>query len=191
MIRTASLAILLLVACAPGGRKPPFHLVLVTIDTLREDALGCYGSEAARTPRMDHLAREGIQFADAWVPVPITLPSHATLLSGVYPAAHGARHNGLRVSEKIPTLATLLRAKGYATSAFLGSKVLARSFGLARGFDVYDDEWGEAETAIGIQDFPERRGDAVVSSFLYWLEARDPERPFFAWVNLYDPHAAY
>ncbi|MFH1277737.1 MAG: sulfatase-like hydrolase/transferase [Candidatus Eisenbacteria bacterium] len=179
----------LLPSCA--RKETPPDLLIITIDTLRRDALGCYGNPGARTPALDRLAGEGILFADAWTPMPLTLPSHASIFTGVYPAAHGSRHNGLPVSAAVPTLAEKLRAAGYETAAFPASLVLGRDFGLARGFDLYDDEWEGEPVVGGIQEFPERRGDAVTDAFLRWLGARDEGRPFFAWVHLYDPHLPY
>ncbi len=109
-------------------------MLLVTIDTLRADHVGAYGATAARTPALDTLAREGARFDRAWAPAPITLPSHASLLSGRYPPGHGARHNGMAM-QAVPTLATTFKAAGFATAAFVSAFPLDKRFGLTRGFD--------------------------------------------------------
>ena len=134
-------------ACGGAGSRhasptaaPAQSLVLITIDTLRADRLGAYGYAAAHTPSMDQVAREGVRFTRALTTAPITLPAHASLLSGRYPPGHGARHNGIAMTTSVPTLATVLQTAGFATAAFVSAFPLDRRFGLARGFDVYDDE---------------------------------------------------
>ncbi len=186
---------LLLLACG-GGEKPVEgpNLLLITIDTLRKDAVGSYGSAHASTPNLDRLAREGILFSEAQVPVPLTLPSHTTMLTGLYPASHGVRVNALRLSDEPSTLAELFREKGYETAAFVASQVLSRNYELNRGFDYYDDVWiekaGNGKMGPGI--VPQRRAEAVVDSFLRWFrENRKNARPFFAWIHFYDPHGPY
>ena len=124
----------------PPPAQPARDVVLITIDTLRADFVGVYGSQAARTPTLDGLARDGARFERAWAPAPMTLPSHASLLSARYPPGHGARHNGMAVPDSVPTLATAFKAAGFDTAAFVSAFPLDRRFGLARGFDVYDDE---------------------------------------------------
>lgn len=163
-------------------------MLLVTIDTLRADRVGAYGDAAARTPRLDALAREGTLFEAAFSPVPLTLPAHATLLTGLLPPQHGVRGNGSFALGPDPrTLAEALKQRGLATAAFVGGFPLARRFGLDRGFDVYDDAM---ERAPGLHfDFAERRADRVVAGATTWL-ARTAG-PAFLWVHLYDPHAPY
>jgi arylsulfatase A-like enzyme len=163
-------------------------VLLVTIDTLRADRVGAYGDAAARTPRLDALAREGTLFEAAFSPVPLTLPAHATLFTGLLPPQHGVRGNGsFALGPGPPTLAEALKRRGLATAAFVGGFPLARRFGLARGFDVYDDAM---ERAPGLHfDFAERRADRVVAEATAWL-ARTAG-PAFLWVHLYDPHAPY
>jgi arylsulfatase A-like enzyme/Tfp pilus assembly protein PilF len=176
-----------------GGRR---NLLLVTLDTVRADHLGAYGDAAAETPSLDRLAREGVRFAAAASPVPLTLPAHSSLLSGLLPPHHGLRNNGAAsFPADLPTLATRLSAAGYGTGAFVGSFVLDHRFGLARGFDVYDDEM-ERDASGGRGLDAERRGDRVVDRALAWLQAgRETEKPagkpFFLWVHLYDAHAPY
>jgi len=166
------------------------RIVLVTIDTLRADHVGCYGAEAAETPALDALAAEGTRFATAISPAPITLPSHATLLTGRDPPQHGVRHNGFfRLPADVPTLAESLRAAGFATAAFVSAFVLDGRFGLERGFDRYDDDLGMLRTTGSPGTVPERRGDQTVDAALAWLAEAPPR--FLLWVHLYDPHADY
>jgi choline-sulfatase len=176
-----------------GGAAARQNLLLVTLDTVRADHLGSYGYASAETPALDRLAREGIRFDRAISAVPLTLPSHATILSGLTPPHHGLHNNGAgRLPEAVPTLATLLSGAGYRTGAFVGSFVLDHRFGLARGFDVYDDEIERDPSAPGSLE-AERPGSQVTDRALAWLEtaAGDRERPFFAWVHFYDAHAPY
>jgi choline-sulfatase len=160
----------------------------VTVDTLRADRLGSYGDAAARTPAMDALASSGVLFAHAYTPSPITLPAHTSIMTGLAPPAHGVRGNGaFALGPGTPTLAEALRARGLATAAFIGGFPLARRFGLARGFDAYDDAMGKPP---GVSyEFAERPGEAVVASARAWLNVH-PGR-VFVWVHLFDPHAPY
>jgi len=160
----------------------------VTVDTLRADRLGSYGDEAARTPAMDALASSGVLFEHAYTPAPLTLPAHTSIMTGLVPPAHGVRGNGgFALGPGTPTLAEALRARGLATAAFIGGFPLARRFGLARGFEEYDDAMGKSP---GVSyEFAERRGDAVVQSARTWLGVH-PGRVFM-WVHLFDPHAPY
>jgi len=191
------------------------NLVLITIDTLRADHVGAYGYPRARTPVMDGLAIGGALFERAYSAAPITLPSHATLLTGRYPPGHGARDNGLRLSESVPTLATELHAKGFATAAFVAAFPLDHQFGLNRGFDVYGDRLPRGADGHAAN---ERPAADVVNDAIAWLrqnselgtenlERRTPnvergtpnveprttnhERQFFLWVHFFEPHAPY
>ncbi|HEX5475255.1 MAG TPA: sulfatase-like hydrolase/transferase, partial [Vicinamibacterales bacterium] len=124
-------------AAAPAPPAPPLNVLLVTIDTLRADALGAYGNRAAQTPWIDRLAAGGVRFDRAHAQTVVTLPSHATILSGLYPQEHGVRDNaGYRFPQSRDTLATILKARGYRTAAFISGFPLDARFGLARGFDV-------------------------------------------------------
>jgi len=175
--------------CGEPSRPPVDRLVLVTIDTLRADRVGAYGDARAHTPNLDALATAGVRFATAISPALLTLPSHASIMTGLDPPAHAVRDNSLfSLSPAIPTLAEHLRAAGYATGAFVAAFVLDSRFGLARGFDRYDDDVDQ-RAAAGALSFAERPGDAVVDAALGWLQSA-PER-FFLWVHLYDPHADY
>jgi arylsulfatase A-like enzyme/Flp pilus assembly protein TadD len=164
-------------------------LLVVTIDTLRADRVGAYGARDVRTPAMDQLAARGLLFEEALASVPLTLPSHATILSGLEPPRHGVRDNGIYVfPPERETLATRLKAAGYATGAFVAAYVLDRRFGLDRGFDVYDDRIERREEGTSVLE-SERRGEVVAAAALRWI--RSQAGPFFAWVHLYDPHAPY
>src|SRR5436190_23851580 len=128
---------------APTNPIPSRHpIVLITIDTLRADRLGSYGSTRGLTPSLDAFARGAARFTAAVSQVPLTLPSHATILTGLHPAHHGVRTNdGFRLSPAAPTLAESLKSAGYTTAAFVGGYPLRRSSGLSRGFDRYDDDF--------------------------------------------------
>ena len=166
------------------------RVVLVTIDTLRADRLGCYGDERARTPTLDALAAAGVRFEHAVAPTPITLPSHASLFTGLDPHQHGVRVNGrFELAPEIPTVAEGMKAAGLATAAFVSAFVLDARFGLTRGFDVYDDAIGHERASEGAFSPAERRGDATVDAALAWL--RSAPDAFFLWIHLYDPHADY
>jgi choline-sulfatase len=180
----------------PGSGAPPIPLVpradqnvlLVTIDTLRADALGCYGGRAA-TPTLDAIARAGVRFDFAHAHAVVTLPSHASILTGLYPYQHGIRDNsGYTLRDGIPTLATILRGRGYATGAFVAAFVLDRRFGLDAGFDTYDDRLESRAVPTDIA-MPERRAEAVVARARAWVAAQAGR--WFAWVHLFDPHAPY
>ena len=180
-------------ARARARRRARPNLVLVTLDTVRADHLGCYGDSQAITPALDGLAAEGLRFTSASSTVPLTLPSHTTILSGLLPPHHGLRNNGAGLlAPGTPTLATLLAAAGYRTAAFLGAFVLDHRFGLAGGFEVYDDEIPRDPRAGTILE-AERQGRDVMDRALAWLRtpAKDDARPFFVWVHLYDAHAPY
>ena len=173
----------------PKENKP--SLLLITIDTLRADYLSCYGSQEVETPNLDRLARGGAHFIRARASVPLTLPSHASILTGLHPPAHGVRDNGtLRLPQSIVTLAEVLKSHGYETAAFVGAFVLDRRFGLAQGFDAYDDLTGNDVRTM--EDLgAERNAEAVYRTFIGWLKEYDGTKPFFAWVHFFDPHAPY
>jgi arylsulfatase A-like enzyme/Flp pilus assembly protein TadD len=179
--------LLLLVFIAACGRREAQHsnVLLITLDTFRADRIG------AATPNLQKLAREGLWFRQAESAVPLTLPAHATILSGLLPPHHGVRNNGAGAfPANRETLATTLSRAGYRTGAFVSAFVLDRRFGLSRGFDVYDDavERDPNDTAATFE--AERRGGETVNGALAWIKRNDP-RPWFAWVHLYDAHAPY
>lgn len=169
----------------------PGAIVLVTIDTLRADRLGAYGSTRGLTPHLDALAADGVRFDAAIAQVPLTRPSHATILTGRHPAAHGVRTNdGFRLPPGVPTLAEALGRAGRATGAFIGGAPLDASSGLARGFDRYDDDFLRVPGSHAV----ERRADEVVTAALSWLAARSREGRgdrVFVWLHLFDPHSPY
>ena len=171
----------------PAGVSPARHVVLVTIDTLRADRVGAYGYAAATTPAIDALAAAGLRVGQAFATAPVTLTSHASLLTGLYPPAHGARHNGVAMAPGVPTLATLLKAQGFATGAFVGAFPLERRFGLAAGFDVYGDRLPRLENG---KPADERPGEDVVDEALAWRTTTGAARTFL-WVHLFEPHAPY
>jgi arylsulfatase A-like enzyme/Flp pilus assembly protein TadD len=184
-----------LLAAAPPAKAPARpasgrDIVLITIDTLRADAPGFAGNKRSPTPVLDRLAVQGRVFTNTHAHNVVTLPSHANILTGLYPFQHGVRDNsGFRLAGTIPTLATVLHGAGYATGAFVGAFPLDSQFGLDHGFDVYDDHYpegsDEAEFVIA-----ERRGDEVVRLALAWWR-QQKGKPRFLWIHLYDPHAAY
>jgi arylsulfatase A-like enzyme/Flp pilus assembly protein TadD len=171
------------------------NVLLVTIDTLRADRVGAYGSRAALTPAIDALAAAGLRFERAYAHVPLTLPSHATLMTASYPTRNGVRDNGtFRLGDASPTLAAALKTAGYRTGAFVGAFVLDARFGLNRGFDVYDDRMA----AAGDLDLVQRTAQQVLAPARDWIlngaSASPPSpvsTPWFAWIHLYDPHEPY
>jgi arylsulfatase A-like enzyme/Flp pilus assembly protein TadD len=182
-------------ACSlAGGRSftvapnPDRNILLVTIDTLRADAVGAYGGRAP-TPNLDALAARGARFDFAHAHAVVTLASHASILTGRYPYEHGIRDNtGYRLASREPTAATLLKARGFATGAFVGGFPLDRRFGLTPGFDAYDDRMTRTGPTGEIAD-RERRADEVVKAALAWIDAQPGK--WFAWVHVYDPHEPY
>lgn len=177
----------------PDGipRDSRLNVVLITLDTTRADRLGCYGYAGAVTPNLDALARNGVRFERAYAPVPLTLPSHASIMTGLNPYAHGVHNNGTyALPPGTPTLAGLLKARGYRTAAFTASFSVDSRFGLDQGFDVYDDDIQPGtpfKSANG-----ERRAEQVLQAFEPWFEqaAAGPD-PFLAWVHFFDPHLPY
>jgi arylsulfatase A-like enzyme/cytochrome c-type biogenesis protein CcmH/NrfG len=164
------------------------NILLITIDTLRADALGSYGGQAA-TPNLDALASRGAQFTFAHSHAVVTLPSHTSILTGRLPYEHGMRDNsGFRVKDGTDTLATRLKSLGFATGAFVGGFPLTKRFGLTPGFDVYDDQISEMKSDLTFT-LPERRADEVVGRAVEWV--RQTPGKFFGWVHVFDPHSPY
>ena len=191
LLTTLGLLTLLLASC--GDREPrPRNVLLVTLDTLRADRLGSYGYAAAETPNLDRLAGRGLRFERAATVTPLTLPAHASLMTGTHPGFHGVRDNGgFYLEEEAETLAELLRARGFRTGGFVGAFVLDSRWGIGQGFDRFFDDFDltEFEDAPGM-DAIQRPGSEVVDRALEWL-SEAPGEPFFAWVHLYDPHTPY
>jgi len=175
-------------AAPPIVRAADQNVLLITLDTMRADGLSCYGGPAS-TPNLDRLASLGVRYDFAHAQAVMTLVSHASILTGLYPFQHGIHDNsGFRLASNIATVATMLRPRGMATAAFIASFALDSRFGLNQGFDVYDEKYGKSQTGSGFT-MPERRGDAVVQAATAWI-ARQKGR-WFAWTHLFDPHAPY
>ncbi len=173
----------------PGDEAPPC-ILLFTLDTTRADALGCYGAKGDPTPVLDRLARRGVRFENALAPCPITLPSHATLFTGLYPPEHGLRDNSPRaLSPSIPVVTTAFQERGYNTAAFVSAEPVAEKWGLRRGFGLYNAHTNESPSRLTP---PERRGGETVRVAGMWLKAMlSSRKPFFLWVHLFDPHHPY
>lgn len=164
------------------------NVLIVTIDTLRADALRSYGGRAD-TANLDRVAAEGARFTFAHAHAVVTLPSHASILTGRYPFEHGVRDNaGFRLADSAATIAEMLRDTGFATGAFVGAFPVDRQFGLAQGFDVYDDLGGR-EVAQAEFAFAERKADEVVTAATTWIQQQ--QKPWLTWVHVFDPHAPY
>jgi arylsulfatase A-like enzyme/Flp pilus assembly protein TadD len=195
--RSLTIAILILAASAAAscagthaaGRAK--NIILVTVDTLRTDRLGCYGGRLIHTPAFDALAADGVLFEKAFTPMPLTAPSHATMMTGRYPISHGLRLNGTSIlSDSETTLAEIARSRGMRTGAVVSCLVLASRFGLNQGFDFYYDE-GISGTSEGHGLwYDERKAVKSVARAEKWLEA-ESDRPFFLWLHLFDPHHPY
>src|SRR5438093_1324724 len=168
----------------------PRDLILVTIDTLRADRVGVEGGPHDVTPTLDELGRQGAVFLDATAHAPLTVPSHASILTGRYPTVHGVHDNaGFMLSDRVPTLAVMLHDAGYHTAAFVSSFVLRGSTGLARGFEAYNDRFeGMGRSHVTVSSL-ERRAPEVAREAARWIASAP--RPFFLWVHFYDPHAPY
>jgi arylsulfatase A-like enzyme/Flp pilus assembly protein TadD len=189
----------LLLAVAVGGcggerladSLEGWNVLLVTLDTTRADRLGCYGYEGAQTPVLDALANEGVVFDSAASHCPVTLPSHASMMTGLYPPRHGVRGNGVyRLAGTHDTLAEILREAGYRTAAAVAAFVLERRFGLDQGFERYDD-FSQDMIRANEFTFASRSGEAVTESALRLASGFDGSRPYFLWVHYFDPHAPY
>jgi arylsulfatase A-like enzyme/Tfp pilus assembly protein PilF len=181
-------AIAVILGCQGRG-SGPVNVLLISLDTVRPDHLGCYGYDRVSTPNIDEIAQESFVFTDAVASVPLTLPSHSTIFTGLNAVSHGARINGTFVlGEEVTTLAEVLKDHGYATGGFVGSFVIDSRFGTAQGFDTYDDRMETEARRVGSLH-PERAGTAVTQSACDWL--RDVEEPFLAFVHYYDPHTPY
>ena len=204
--RTLLLASALVVLGCERGPGPPqeawrraagglalgeLNVVLVTIDTLRADRLGCYGYGEVATPHLDRLAREGVRFAHAVSTVPFTLPAHGSIMTGSYPPRHGIRENvGYALDAGLPTLAERLRAAGRDTAGFVSAFVLDGRWGIGRGFDRYHDDFDLRGMGANLAS-AQRDGAETLAAARQWLEGRTTTTPFFLWLHLYDPHDPY
>jgi arylsulfatase A-like enzyme/Flp pilus assembly protein TadD len=203
------LCLLALAACGPASEQPadgpvdpeaPLadagalpSVLLVTLDTLRADVLGCYGRPKSDTPYLDRLASEGVRFSRAYTVTPLTIPAHSSMFTGLLPPRHGVRDNGdMFLDEGATTAAERLQAEGYATMAAVGAEVTSHHWGFAQGFDAFYDDMGEAREEEQNRWRVERRGDEVLADAFGWLEANAAsDKPFFGWVHLFDPHSPY
>lgn len=191
-----SIFLFLAAVCVCPGRlfaadTPPVNVVVITIDTLRADHLGCYGYKQIRTPNIDALAGDAVKFDRAYTPVPVTLPSHSAMFTGTYPPLSGMHDFSANVlSPQQPTLATVLKQNGYTTGAVVASAVLDSRFGLNQGFDFYYDHFDFSRLQESNLDQMERPGNVVADETLAWL-AKNYQKKFFLWMHLYDPHHPY
>lgn len=170
-------------------RDDRLNILLVTLDTTRADRLGGYGYTGGKTPNLDALAAAGVLFQNVYAQVPLTLPSHCSIMTGTTPVSHGVHNNGGYVlSPERTTLAERLKARGFRTAAFVASFSVDSRFGLDQGFDLYDDSF---EAGLPFKPLnSERRADTVAALFAAWLDGQAGE-PFFAWVHFFDPHFPY
>ena len=165
------------------------NVLLITMDTTRADRLGCYGYKRAKTPNLDNLAAKGVEFLNVYCQVPLTTPSHCSILTGTYPLYHQVRNNGTyALSPALVTLAEVLEGKGFATAAFVSSFTVDSRFGLDQGFEVYDDKFAEAQAFKALNS--ERKAEKTFEAFSRWL-GKNQARSFFCWVHFYDPHLPY
>ncbi|MDE3154562.1 MAG: tetratricopeptide repeat protein [Acidobacteriota bacterium] len=191
LLAAAGAAALLLVPRRPVARldrDANQNVLLITLDTLRADALSCYGGPA-HTPNLDRLARDGVRFDFAHAQAVLTLPSHTSILTGLYPFQHGVRDNsGFRLAAGTPTMATILQSDGWATGAFVSGFPLNARFGLNAGFTVYNDDFGETAGPADFQ-LASRTADQVVPLAEHWIEQQQGR--WFEWLHLFDAHAPY
>jgi arylsulfatase A-like enzyme/Tfp pilus assembly protein PilF len=199
VVMLTGLAALPLAAQTPA--KPALNVVLITIDTLRADHVGCYGYKQIKTPNIDGLAADGVRFERAFAVVPVTLPSHTSMLTGTYPMLSGMHDfSGNKLSPAQPTLASVLKQAGYQTGAVVAAAVLDSRFGLNQGFDFYYDHFDFNRLDEANLDQMQRPGNVVADVALNWLEkdwlqkdwpSKNPQKKFFLWMHLYDPHFPY
>jgi arylsulfatase A-like enzyme/tetratricopeptide (TPR) repeat protein len=194
VVIVAAAAVAAVLLLRPSGRASVtrdggLNVLLVTLDTTRADRLGCYGYAGAKTPNLDALARDGVRFENVYAQVPLTLPSHCSIMTGEYPFAHGVHNNGTyALAPERTTLAEILKGRGFRTAAFVASFSVDSRFGLGQGFDTYDDNF-----QAGLPFKPansERRAGEVAALVTNWLDNLAGER-FFAWVHFFDPHLPY
>lgn len=172
-----------------SGSLAGYNVLLITLDTTRADHLPVYGYRNVKTPGLDRLAATSFIFEDAIAHVPLTLPSHASILTGQLPIGHGVRDNeGFLVDPKVETLASILKKNGYATAAFVSAFVLDARWGLDQGFDFYFDQFNQYREVN--RDDIQRRAEQTALEVETWLPA-NKNRRFFCWVHFYDPHDPY
>lgn len=174
---------------AQTSREQP-SIILISVDTLRADHLSSYSPKRRPTPNMDRLAEGGTLFSAVSSQVPLTLPSHVSMLTSTYPFENGVQDNGERLSPGAVTLATILKERGYRTGAFVGGFVLDRHFGLDQGFDTYDSSFGAQATKASDPGDIKRSGAEVTRVAMQWLK-QNSKQPFFLFLHLYDLHTPY
>lgn len=186
-----------LVGCSKEASPPVVpattpDVIMVTLDTTRRDVIGCYGNvTASRTPAFDALCAQGLRFDQAVAVAPVTLPAHASIMTGQYPGRHNARYNGLfQLPETATTLAEQLKTRGYRTEAYVSAMVLEHRYGVAQGFDHFDDELQQSNSGLSGSN-AERLGAATMDAALTGLGSVDAKQPLFLWVHLFDAHAPY
>jgi choline-sulfatase len=199
--KTAMIAVCLLLAAVlaqrstalnhqhPAGEAKP-NIILISVDTLRSDRLSCNAPTAPPTPNIDKLSHGGTSFSQGSSMVPLTLPSHVSMLTSMYPFVSGVEDNGDRLAPGTVTLAAALRSHGYRTAAFLGGFVLDKRFGLDQGFDSYDSPSASLNSGSSDPGDIKRKGEAVADAGEEWLNANS-DRPFFLFLHLYDLHTPY
>jgi choline-sulfatase len=176
---------------APAATSSSPNVVVITIDTLRPDHLGCYGDKQIHTPNIDALAADSARFERAYTAVPVTLPSHTVIFTGTYPMLSGVHDFAAnKLSPTQPTLTSVLKENGYTTGAVIGSAVLDSRFGLNHGFDFYYDHFDFNRLQESNLDEMERPGNVVADLTLDWL-SKNYQKKFFLWMHLYDPHYPY
>lgn len=195
-VRAAGIALTLaaLASCGPSGPELPRHdsVLLVTYDTVRADHFGSYGYPLDITPNADSLAERGIVFERVWAPMGMTLPSHATMMSGVSPRVHGALENYYTMSDEVLTLAEHFRAKSYATGGFVGAAVLDQGSGISQGFRKFGQPGFKSDDGSVVSEGLLRRPAREVNNeALAWLDEVHPDRPFFMWVHYFDAHGPF
>ncbi|MFO8056815.1 MAG: sulfatase, partial [bacterium] len=173
----------------PAADPEERNLLIVSIDTCRADRLGCYGYGNAKTPVIDSIAAQGVKMERAYAIQPITLPSHATILTGLHSFNHGVRDNGLyKLPREAVTMAEVLREKGYLTGAIISAFVLNEQFGLSQGFEHYDDRLSKEPTkSSGIAEI---QASLVSERAVNWIE-KNANKKWFLWLHYFDPHAPY
>ncbi len=194
LILLVALVYFLFVSKGPLSRlkeAEDFNYIIISIDTLRADRIGCYGFSEVKTPTIDMFASRGVKFEKCFSQTPLTLPSHTSLLTGTYPIFHGVRDNGgFLVPQEMNTLAELMHQNGYQTSAFVAAYVLDSKWGLDQGFDFYFDNFDLSKYKTISLGHVQRPGNEVMDQVIPWLEAHKGQR-FFTWIHLYDPHSPY
>lgn len=211
ILLVAVIASLLVTGCSRSAEKTDanntpasiggagLNVLLISVDTTRADHLGCYGHPARHTPNIDRVAAEGTRFAQCVASTPVTLPSHATMLTGSYPFVHGVRDNGtFRLESANATVAEIFHAAGYVTHAEVASTVMDGKYGLDQGFDTYADVQPQAppvldeksDAKLPLIEYMERKADDITRSGIAFLE-QNKDRPFFLFLHYYDPHRAY